>query len=247
MSTPEIVPLQPEGLPLSVCVIATESDAHYMLDLLRTIPNGSEVVVLWNSIGEVEEPTVHRKTKTYGNTVVRYYKTVKTKLHFANLRNECIALATRPWIMWLDADDRLMVHQHDFFKRLNEYPPGIGGLTCGCVGSQPKYTGNEFDDSLRYHVPTVRLFRNGYGFQFEGAAHEQIGWSIDEAGFRAAPCSLIVHHVGYEISADKMKAKLERNVKLLSTEYASCDDQRKLSLWSQMLARDSQHLQKYQG
>jgi len=247
MSTPEIVPLDPQGLPVSVCVIAAESDAHYVGDLLRTLPKGVEVIVLWNSINDADEPTVHRKTQTIGNTVVKFYKASKTKLHFAKLRNECIALATRPWILWLDADDRLMTHQHGFFDTLSEYPPGIGGLICGCVGSQPKYTGNDFDDTLRYHVPTIRLFRNGYGFQFEGAAHEQIGWSIDASGFRTAPCSLIVHHVGYEISADKMKSKLERNVKLLSTEYAACEDPHKLMMWSGILARDSQHLMKYQG
>jgi hypothetical protein len=246
METPEIVPIEPEGLPVSVCVIAAESDAHYVTDLLRTIPNGSEVIVMWNSIGE-DEPTVHRKTQVYGKTVVKYYRTCKQTLHFANLRNECIALATRPWILWLDADDRLLIHQHRFFETLDSYPPGIGGLVCGCVGSQPTHTGDEFEDGLRYHVPTIRLFRNAYGFQFEGAAHEQIGWSISERGFRTAPCSLIVHHVGYEVSADSLKAKLQRNVKLLSTEYVSCNDQAKLTLWSQMLARDSQHLQKYQG
>lgn len=233
-------------LPISVCVIAAKMDAHYVIDLLKTIPQGCEVIVLWNEIADYESPATHRKTVQMGSTTVNYYEATRTSLHFADLRNECIALAQREWILWLDADDRLLIHQHDIFKTLEDYPPGIGGLVCGCVGSQPSFA-SEFDDSVRYHVPTIRLFRNGYGFRFEGAAHEQIGWAISSRAFRTAPCSLLVHHVGYEVSADKIKAKLERNATLLSKEYASSTDPEKRKLWATMLARDSNHLMKYQG
>lgn len=239
--------LPPDGaLPLSVCVIAAESDAHYLVDLLKTLPPNVEVIVLWNKRGELS-PVRHRKDRHLASgTIIRYFEVETPELHFAQLRNLCIAMASRPWIMYLDADDRLMIHQHGEFKRLAEYPPGVGGLICSCVGLQ-KSSDKTAMKAVRFNVETTRIFRNGYGFQFEGAAHEQVSWSISEKAFQSAECPIIVHHVGYEVDADAICTKLARNVKALSQEVATCTDEQKLGLWRELLARDSHLLMNYQG
>lgn len=236
----------PNALPLSICVIAAETDGHYLVDMLKTLPANVEVIVLWNKRGE-PSAVCHRKDRHFMNgTVIRYFEVETPTLHFAELRNLCTAMASRPWIMYLDADDRIMMHQHSEFKRLVEYPPGVGGLICSCVGLQKSSdkTGNK---PLRFNVETTRIFRNGYGFQFEGAAHEQVSWSIQEQGFQLAESPIMVHHVGYEVDADAIATKLARNVKALSKEVAQCDDEQKLTLWRQLLARDSNLLMNYLG
>jgi hypothetical protein len=48
-----------------------------------------------------------------------------------------------------------------------------------------------------------------------------------------------VHHVGYEVDADSMMAKVRRNVKGLAREIADCTDDDQLVYWTQMIHRDS--------
>jgi hypothetical protein len=246
----EIVPMakhDPEAVRVSFCVIAAETDAHYMTDLLKTIPAKSEVVVLWNKSGD-DDGVVHRKDVTMPNgTVVRYYSTEWQVLDFAALRNITIGLASREWIMWLDADDRLLIHQHGFFTgKLLEYPPGIGGLTCGCVGIQPDpRPGRVHEGATRYHVPTVRIIRNGYGFRFEGSCHEQVAWSVQEQAFNLAECSLLVHHVGYETDADTMRSKLERNLAGVSAEYLKEQDPERKKFWAHLMRREASNIHNY--
>lgn len=244
----EIVPMaQPDEVRVSFCVIAAETDAHYITDLLKTIPPMSEVVVLWNKSGD-DEGVVHRKEVTMpSGTVVRYYSTEWQVLDFAKLRNITIGLASREWIMWLDADDRLLIHQHGFFTgKLLEYPPGVGGLTCGCVGIQPlPQSSGKPQEVTRYHAQHIRLFRNGYGFQFEGQCHEQIGWSMQERAFMIVECSLMVHHVGYETDADTMRNKLDRNLAGVTTEYLKATDPERKKFWASLMRREASQLHIY--
>jgi hypothetical protein len=239
----------PEQVSVSFVVIAAEKDAHYMRDMLSTIPANSEVVVLWNKCG-TDDSVVHRKDVAMQNgTIVRYYQTEWKELDFSALRNVAIGLASREWIMWMDADDRLLIHQHGFFTgKLLDYPPGVGGLTCGCVGIQPDpRPGKALEGAVRYHVPHIRLFRNGYGFRFTGRAHEQIGWAVQEQAFMLVECSLIVHHVGYETDADTMRSKLERNLAGITAEYLNEEDPERKKFWAQMMRREASNINNYQG
>ncbi|HBB26306.1 MAG TPA: hypothetical protein DCZ59_08580 [Bacteroidetes bacterium] len=238
-----------ETVPVSFVVIAAESDAHYVIDLLKTIPPKSEVIILWNKRGD-DGSVVHRKDVTFANgTIIRYYATQWQELDFSQLRNTAIGLASREWIMWLDADDRLLIHQHGFFTgKLLEYPPGIGGLICGCVGIQPDpRPGRAQEGAARYHVPHIRLIRNGYGFRFTGRAHEQIGWAVQEQAFMMVECSLIVHHVGYETDADTMRGKLERNLAGVSAEYLNATDPERKKFWAEMMRREASNIHNYKG
>lgn len=248
---PEMIPIKmlPTGdeVRVSFVVIAAEKDAHFMNDMLSTLPAKCEVIVLWNRRGD-DASVVHRKDVTLENgTLVRYFLTEWQELDFSHLRNIAIGLASREWIMWMDADDRLLVHQHDFFRTtLLEYPPGVGGVTCGCVGIQPDpRPGKSHENALRYHVPHIRLLRNGYGFRFTGRAHEQIGWSIQEQAFMIVSCSLIVHHVGYETDADTMRAKLERNLAGVSYEFTNADDPERKKFWADMMRREASNINNY--
>ena len=248
---PEMIPIKmlPTGdeVRVSFVVIAAEKDAHFMNDMLSTLPAKCEVIVLWNRRGD-DASVVHRKDVTLENgTLVRYFLTEWQELDFSRLRNIAIGLASREWIMWMDADDRLLVHQHGFFSgKLLEYPPGVGGLMCGCVGIQPMpHKGDNPQELKRYHAEHIRLFRNGYGFRFEGKCHEQIGWSIQEQAFMIVGCSLLVHHVGYETDADAMRTKLERNLAGVTDEYLKAQDPERKKFWASLMTREASQLHIY--
>lgn len=232
-------------IDVSICCIAKESDAANVREMLATLPAGVDVVILWNKKGEDNYVKVNRTQELSNGTLVRYLYYQWQELDFAELRNLCVSYAWRKWVLWLDADDRLLFNQHKFFNTLDIYGPGIGALVCGCIGNQPTHDVTNPAEVIRYHTPQPRLFRNGKGFKFEGAAHEQIAWSIQEKGYGTVDCSLLVHHVGYEVDADAMKSKMLRNVRALAREFVRCDDENKLKFWTKLLYRDSQNLNYY--
>lgn len=238
----ETNPSPSSDLPISFACIAHNSEAHQVMEMIATLPSGCELVVLWNEQGDNPE-VVERKVVTLKNgTVVRYYATQWQELHFANLRNLCIGLCNRDWVMWLDSDDRLLPYQHKYYSELSSYPAGVGGLVCGCVGNQPTHEGTNV---MRYNTAQVRLFRNHKGFAFEGATHEQLGWSIESQAYRIESCSLLIHHVGYEIAADAMIGKLERNIQGLAKTFSECDDAGKKMYWLEVMHRDCGSLLHY--
>lgn len=227
-------------LNLSICIIARPDDAGWMPELMKSIPAGVEICVLWNKPGECEEYD-DEGTKTLPNgTTIRYHRWTYTGVFsFSEARNLCISSATRGWIMWLDADDRLLPHQHAMLANLDDtYGHGIGGLMCGVTGVNPPTPGNP--EGQVYGVPQLRIFRNNHGFKFTGRCHEQIRPAVEEAGFRILPCAVIVHHVGYEVEQDVMVEKMRRNTKLLALQYANGEFQEEYTI--RILHRDLQNL-----
>lgn len=224
---------------LSICIIARPDDAGWMPELMKSIPAGVEICILWNKPGECEEYD-DEGTKTLPNgTTIRYHRWTYTGVFsFSEARNLCISSATRGWIMWLDADDRLLPHQHAMLANLDDtYGAGIGGLLCGVTGVNPPSPGNP--EGQVYGVPQPRIFRNGHNFRFAGRCHEQIRPAIEGAGFRVIPTNIMVHHVGYEVEAEVMIAKMLRNTKLLALQLAN--DEYDLAFTAKLLHRDLQN------
>lgn len=234
--TPQATP----WLNLSICIIARPDDAGWMPELMKSLPAGVEICILWNRPGECEDYDDEGTKQLANGTTVRYHRWTWTgTFSFSEARNLCIGSATRGWIMWLDADDRLLPHQHAMLATLDDtYGPGIGGLLCGVTGVNPPSPGNP--EGQVYGIPQIRLFRNGHNFRFRGRCHEQISPSIYEAAMQIVPCPIIVHHVGYEVDEEVMIAKMRRNTKLLALQFAN--EEYNPEFTAKMLHRDLQNL-----
>ena len=145
---------------------------------------------------------------------------------FAAARNESVRHATGEWIFWMDADDRLdesnQAKLRLLFGRLRQGLSGTelgeagGGspfdayvLTCRCVASQ--------DDATVTDVHHVRLFRNHSRLRWEHRIHEQILPAVRRAGGTPRFSDIMVHHVGYQDAALRLK-KRERDLRLLLLE-----------------------------
>lgn len=207
-------------LDISFVVIARDEDAGWMPELLKSLPPGAEICILWNEQGE-EEHLKDEGTKELPNgTTVKYDRWTYTgDFSFSAARNVALGSATRDWIMWLDTDDRLLPHQHAIFENLSVYPPGVGGLMCGVTGINPP--NRSTDRATPYNISQCRIFRNHLGLEFVGRCHEQIVPAIDMSGLQVVPCSLLVHHVGYEVDDEVMIEKMKRNTRLLCMQYVN--------------------------
>jgi tetratricopeptide (TPR) repeat protein len=126
---------------------------------------------------------------------------------FSAARNVSLDAATGDWILWMDADERLRPQEHGRLRRLVE--------------------GNRSEDAfsvpIRSETPTGaqvtrahRLFRNRKGIRFSGRIHEQVSPSLARIGARVGPSAgFTIDHLGYNLGADKLRRKAERNLRLL--------------------------------
>jgi glycosyltransferase involved in cell wall biosynthesis len=139
---------------------------------------------------------------------------LEAKLHrfewvddFAAARNESLKHATRGWILWLDADDRIDENFWDLIEKLLDGPRRAYRF----VVRSPR------EDAQGESFRQIRLIPNGLGIGFEGRIHEQLGSSLHRLGIDAVDADLEILHTGYD-SASKRAAKLKRNYTLLLQE-----------------------------
>jgi tetratricopeptide (TPR) repeat protein len=128
---------------------------------------------------------------------------------FSAARNISIEAATGDWILWMDADERLRPEEHLRLRRLIERSASEDAFLVPIRSETP--TGAQV---TRGH----RLFRNHMGIRFSGRIHEQVSPSFAVSRVReAAACAdFTIDHLGYNFSAEKLRSKHERNLKLLN-------------------------------
>ncbi len=186
-------------LDLSICSIF-KNEAANLPDLMSCLPMGrAEWIVV--------------DTGSQDGTVEALLQAGIKSLHFewcddfAAARNVSLRAATRGWILWLDADDRLDASFWDTLAPLLEGPKQAYRF----IVRSPRE--NSRGDSFRQ----IRLFPNHLGVEFEGRIHEQLGTSLGRLKVPIAPAELEILHMGYD-SAAKRGAKLKRNRALLEKE-----------------------------
>jgi glycosyltransferase involved in cell wall biosynthesis len=126
---------------------------------------------------------------------------------FSAARNESLRLATRGWILWIDADDRL---DEAFWETLEPLLDGPKRAYRFIIRSPRE---NSRGDCFRQ----IRLFPNHVGAAFEGRIHEQLGTSLLKLGVPVENADPEILHMGYDTAA-KRGAKLKRNRALLEVE-----------------------------
>lgn len=134
--------------------------------------------------------------------------------NFAEARNHSLQYCTGEWILYLDADERLIPEQGAGIRRIVESAEAhIGAYLC-IIRSKHRQS----DVDTEHHVGAYpRLFRN-YGYptiQFIGRVHEQISTSILQAGGGIAESDILIEHLGYDQDMAVMQQKTQRNYQLL--------------------------------
>jgi len=131
---------------------------------------------------------------------------------FSRPRNFALEKAAGEWVLYLDADEELIVPAgQDLLPLLNNREAeGYFLEIISFLGAQP---GGEKTSDL-----VVRLFRNRSAYRFTGAIHEQITPSVYAANPKAVllRCPLKVYHYGYLEGAVKSKNKITRNLEIIN-------------------------------
>lgn len=133
--------------------------------------------------------------------------------NFSDARNYCISKASSDWILWLDADEELII------TNIKNIKDGLTQSSADIYTVQIKHPMDfEFEKNNNYYISYhQRLFRNRCGFYFRGSIHETL-INDDMEKFRNSAIieSIIVHHYGY--LDDRSIDKSLRNIKLLLKE-----------------------------
>ncbi|MCS7082527.1 MAG: glycosyltransferase family 2 protein [Bacteroidetes bacterium] len=128
--------------------------------------------------------------------------------HFARARNAALAHITGDWLLWMDADERLVPESRPFFDLLPERPERPVGL---------KVYLRNWDAERRFFDLSwaMRLVSVFPGLSFEGRVHEQVTMSVFRHGGLILDSPIALDHLGYGLSPERMRQKLERNYRLL--------------------------------
>lgn len=126
---------------------------------------------------------------------------------FATARNASLQAAHGTWILWMDADDRLLAEDRRQIKQLLQKYPPHSAFSFLIKNSQDQgLTGPVFNQ--------IRLFPNHPKIRFEGRVHEQVMPALQRLGIPVEFLSIRVIHTGYTDSKT-IEAKQRRNLNLM--------------------------------
>ena len=153
---------------------------------------------------------------------------------FAKARNAGLVHANTDWILVLDADEQVTAGQEEIKEFLSQEEGSQ------CLIELVNWTGSSPEECIHYFAP--RVFRNRYGYRYEGLIHEQLVQAnkdtLGESGLNirlkiehevkvkcsstklkiaSTPsiCPLKVNHYGYLPAVMESKQTAMRNLKII--------------------------------
>ncbi len=180
-----------------------KNEEHYLQGCLASArPFVDEIVIV--DTGSTDATV--EIAKKYGAKIFTFAWTG----NFSSARNESLKHSTGDWILYLDADERII--DGGQLKKLvsNQQIWAYTLLVSGKV-NLPSGT---VDQVMAY----PRLFRRHPKIQFEGHVHEQITPSIIRFGKKIVCSDAVIEHLGYGVSVDVNIEKTKRNIVLLKKQ-----------------------------
>lgn len=194
-------------LPLSVCIIAKNEEAHIGECLRRLAPYGFEIVLT--------------DTGSTDRTLAVAEKYTDRIFHFdwcddfSAARNFCMEKASHDRILSLDCDEWIEeLDASALLRRMDHHTDAVGRILI-----RSRFTK---DGRTSYEQTRVSRLADRRQFFFTGAVHEQLSNRHTPGlpnSVYDAPVTIL--HIGYDLSDDAMQEKCRRNIALLTAELAA--------------------------
>ena len=198
------------GRTLSLCMIVRDEERMLGRCLAAAAPAVDEIVI----VDTGSQDATIEIARSFGARVIEQPWTGS----FAEARNVSFEAATGDWLLYLDADEVLVV---DDAPRLR----ALTGQTWREAFSlvETSFTGELADGAELTHT-TLRMFRNRPSYRFTGRIHEQIADTLPSyAPGRIGHTPVRIEHYGYLESVRGAKEKFQRNIELLRAQAAEND------------------------
>ena len=196
---------------LSACLIVRDNERSIRPCLESLLPWVDELIVV--DTGSVD------RTRTICQQLGARLFDWRWRDDFAAARNESLRHARGRWIFWMDSDDTLPEECGRELREIvsQDRPENVLGyvVQVHCPGK---------DAGSVTIVDHVKLIRNRSDLRFEFRIHEQIVPAIRRAGGDICWTNIHVVHSGADQSESGKRRKLDRDLRLLSLEYAERPD-----------------------
>jgi glycosyltransferase involved in cell wall biosynthesis len=186
---------------LSICMIVRDEEKN-IKRCLESIKDVDEIIIV--DTGS-KDKTVSHSLKYTKNV---YYK--KWTDDFSDARNFAFSLATKDYIMWLDADE-VVENLKDIYSVIKK----LKGKAC--------FLTLKFNDFYTEDISQLRIVPNiKVDHWFENRIHEQLIYTVHKNNIEYAYSNVKIIHFGY--TEEKVQASLKRNLKLLEKEIVDRPD-----------------------
>lgn len=177
------------------------NESQFLADCLRSIQAVADEILVVDTGSSDDTVAIARE---YGAQVTHY----SWNDDFAAARNFSIQQAKSAWILWLDADERLMPEsQEQLLHLLSQARPNSYYRVT--IKNWTKEPGN-------YLLSTAhRLFPNHQGFKFTGKVHEVIIPPPGKRQYKEVRAPIVIEHLGYTLQGEDAQAKEQRNRQIL--------------------------------
>lgn len=191
---------------ISLCMIVKNEEKN-LAGAIESVRNlVSEVIVVDTGSSD--------KTKAIAESLSAKVYDFPWNESFSDARNESIKHATKDWILYLDADERINEKWHYTINNLlKNVTDDIGGIALTIESDHLKLDGS----TEKHRGVYPRLFRN-YGYpkiKFKGRVHEQITPSLFELDKSIITTEAVIEHLGYNLTREEMERKVQRNYRML--------------------------------
>lgn len=218
----KVLQYKPKNI-ISFPIIFNKEKAHYLPDLLDSLPENSEIILMETiPIADEDKGEGIFNVRRSGNIVTAqyYYKL----FNYAKARNACKSLATRPILFSIDSDERLLKHQNTELIQtaINLNKSEHGALQVRNFGTVTEYEENgKFLASL---TEQVRIFKNLPEIKWDCTVHEVLDKSLLAAGLTYTDSNIFIHHVGYQIDKKSMLDKARNRIEMLIRDGDAFND-----------------------
>ncbi len=180
-------------MQISVCMIV-KNEINNLKELLPQIKEFADEII-------IVDTGSNDGTVEYLNDIdfINLFK-IKWEKDFSKARNFSISKATKDFILWLDADDRIL--DTVFFNNLKN-----------TLKSDTIYFFKILNSSDNTFFYQIRLFPNNKEIKFEGKIHEQVVFNRKNLKIEYIDLPVIIH-MGYE-NRELLIKKHRRNIELI--------------------------------
>lgn len=187
---------------LDVVVIFREEDKHYLHDLRKSIPSFAKLILVMTKSSDKDTLSILENNENQTYAILEYTGIFS----FCYARNQALRLSDKKFILTLDADERLLTHQHEQLRlHILEYDKldNFGGAMFYNF-SVKTFCQNKYGLYDTEVMPQCKLFIKGSFWQ--GDIHENISIPKDKIIYSTP---LVIHHIGYEVAKERMAEKIE--------------------------------------
>jgi glycosyltransferase involved in cell wall biosynthesis/Flp pilus assembly protein TadD len=193
-------PQKPPGI--SVCMIV-KNEEQFLEQCLRSVQDVADEIIIADT-GSTDR-TIDI-AKSFGATVVER----EWRNDFGWARNQALELATKRWILVLDADEELMAQSKSSIVALKNVPAWHQAVWVRIYNRSDDYVGTgDMSHAL------VRIFPNDASIRYRGLIHEFPTLNDDVDGLKAASSPIGIIHHGYVKEIVHSRDKGARNLAIV--------------------------------